>query len=168
MSQNSVCLGDIAKKDLPGQLWTRVFEAAEARFEVPVDKLLGLESPWDPNHDFSRGQIEQVIEAACQRMSISVKDFWGVVKQEVKLDHEQLAPTQERRRLDLEQKLRLAGLPHYAVMEKVQRYEAHISRQFYRALHEVQRLQSSRRGSRPLAPLAIDIDINAPRSEGTQ
>ena len=150
------------------QLWTRVFEAAEGRFEVPVDKLLGLESPWDSYHDFSREQIEQVIEAACQSMSISVKDFWRVVKEEVKLDHDQLAPNQERRRLDLEQKLRLAGLPRYSIIEKVQRYEAHISRQFYRALHELQRLQSSRRGSRPLAPLAIDIDFNAPSSEGAQ
>jgi hypothetical protein len=40
------------------------------------------------------------------------------------------------------------------------RYETNIDRGIYRALHELQRLQSIRRGENVLPPLTIDVDIN--------
>jgi len=40
------------------------------------------------------------------------------------------------------------------------RYETTIERQFYRALHELQRLQMARQGSRPPAPIALDVDVS--------
>ena len=42
---------------------------------------------------------------------------------------------------------------------KFRRYEAHIDRTLYKALHELQRLQAARLGHKVLAPLAIDIDV---------
>jgi hypothetical protein len=42
----------------------------------------------------------------------------------------------------------------------VQRYETTIERQFYRALHELIRLQAARRGEKPPAPIAVDVDLN--------
>jgi len=44
-------------------------------------------------------------------------------------------------------------------MEKVMRYEAHLSRQLHRDLHELQRLQAVRQGHRVPAPVAIDVDV---------
>ena len=44
--------------------------------------------------------------------------------------------------------------------EVVQRYETTIERQIYRALHELIRLQSARRGEKPPAPIAVDVDLN--------
>lgn len=43
---------------------------------------------------------------------------------------------------------------------KFRRYEAHIDRTLYKALHELQRLQAARLGHKVAAPLAIDIDIS--------
>ena len=45
------------------------------------------------------------------------------------------------------------------VHDKFRRYEAHIERGFYRALHELQRVQTARKGGRVVAPLAVDIDL---------
>ena len=39
------------------------------------------------------------------------------------------------------------------------RYETTVERQVYKALHELQRLQSTRKGEKPAAPVAIDVDV---------
>lgn len=52
------------------------------------------------------------------------------------------------------------ALPDKETLEKLHRYETSIERQFYRALHELQRIQSARKGEKPLAPIAIDLDIS--------
>lgn len=48
---------------------------------------------------------------------------------------------------------------------KVARYEAHLDRTFYRALHELQRIQHARRSGTSPAPLAVDVavDLNPAR-----
>ena len=56
----------------------------------------------------------------------------------------------------------LASLPDDQSINKIQRYEAHISRQFYKALHELQRLQAARLSGRVQVPLAVDIDVSVP------
>ena len=40
------------------------------------------------------------------------------------------------------------------------RYETAIEKQIYKALHELMRLQGSRKGRKPTIPLAIDVDIS--------
>ena len=39
------------------------------------------------------------------------------------------------------------------------RYETTIEKQIYKALHELQRIQSEKRGERPPLPMAIDVDV---------
>ena len=43
---------------------------------------------------------------------------------------------------------------------KFRRYEAHIERALFRALHELQRLQAARKGREVSAPAIIDVDVN--------
>jgi len=58
--------------------------------------------------------------------------------------------------VEREQRERL--LPSEPVMEKVTRYEAHLSRELYKAMHELEALQARRRGHpSPLARLDIDV-----------
>ena len=45
-------------------------------------------------------------------------------------------------------------------MANLNRYEAALERKFFKALHELERLQMARKGERPPAPLAIDIDVS--------
>lgn len=44
-------------------------------------------------------------------------------------------------------------------IEKLLRYETSIERGIFKALHELQRIQASRLGERPLLPIAVDIDV---------
>lgn len=46
------------------------------------------------------------------------------------------------------------------VFSKFQRYEATIERSYYRALHELQRLQQARLGAYVPPPLAVDVTVN--------
>ena len=66
--------------------------------------------------------------------------------------------TEVKRSLDAYQRSNL--LPDEGTLEKVMRYEAHLSRQFHRDLHELQRLQAMRHGLPVSLPVAIDIDAS--------
>lgn len=44
--------------------------------------------------------------------------------------------------------------------EVLLRYETAIERGIYRALHELQRIQSARNGEKPPAPIAVDVDFS--------
>jgi hypothetical protein len=59
----------------------------------------------------------------------------------------------ERRRLEA-RSARL--LPHPLDIEKIIRYEAHLSRQCYQTLHELEALRAERRG-RPAPLLRVDV-----------
>src|SRR5262245_10757294 len=48
-------------------------------------------------------------------------------------------------------------LPVGDTLEKVTRYEAHLSRQMLQALHELQRLQAARAGQPVPTPSALDV-----------
>lgn len=41
------------------------------------------------------------------------------------------------------------------------RYETTIEKQIFKALHELLRIQSARRGEKPLLPVAVDVDLSA-------
>ena len=57
-------------------------------------------------------------------------------------------------------------LPDNETLEKIQRYESHLSRLFHRDLHELQRLQTMRLGYPVAVPIAIDVDVTRePKSE---
>jgi hypothetical protein len=48
----------------------------------------------------------------------------------------------------------------FGYFQSFQRYETHIERGLYKALHELQRLQSTRSGERVPAPVVVDLDIS--------
>lgn len=64
----------------------------------------------------------------------------------------------------LDQYRRRSILPGEPEVEKVRRYEAHLERAFYKALHELQRLQAARDGGAP-APAALDVTVTGSASE---
>jgi len=62
--------------------------------------------------------------------------------------------------------LKLSRLPYTKALmperelNKLLRYETTIERQIYKALHELLRLQSARRGEKPAIPVAVDVDVS--------
>lgn len=72
--------------------------------------------------------------------------------------------TDRRRRAD-GRRLRAvvrAGLPDPNTLDRVVRYEAHLARQTYQALHTLERLQAGRLGGAVVPPLAVDVTVDAP------
>jgi len=65
----------------------------------------------------------------------------------------------------LSQYRRARLLPGDAESEKVRRYEAHLERSLYKALHELQRLQAARRGVPTPLPLALDVNVSSAGSD---
>lgn len=51
-------------------------------------------------------------------------------------------------------------IAHNDIYGKLIRYETSIERGVYKALHELQRIQSARMGEKPPAPIAIDVDVS--------
>lgn len=49
---------------------------------------------------------------------------------------------------------------HSDTFGKLARYEAHIERGMYKALHELQRLQAARRGKAVTPPVAVDVGVH--------
>jgi len=64
----------------------------------------------------------------------------------------------------LDQLRRTRILPDEAQLEKVRRYEWHLERALYKAMHELQRLQAARQGQLVPAPVAVDVSVDGAAS----
>src|SRR5207247_2979349 len=53
------------------------------------------------------------------------------------------------------------------VLAKLSRYETPLKRAFYRALHELQRLQAVRAGQAVSPPVAVDVDVMVAHLDGS-
>ena len=89
------------------------------------------------------------------------------MREQAQEEYERVSMHLERSRWTLERQRLLASLPDDRRLAKVQRYEAYLSRQFYRTLHELQRLQAARQGSPVAPPTAIDVDMAFTKSNRT-
>jgi hypothetical protein len=53
-------------------------------------------------------------------------------------------------------------LPEPVALDKVLRYEGHVSRQLLQALHTLERLQAARAGAAVPLPAALDVTVSGP------
>jgi len=136
------------------------------KFGVDLDDAMGSKPESQMYDDCSPEQIQKIVEAACKLKNFSEEDFWGAVSDDALRNLKGAADALAEIHSERNREGELAGLPDDASLAKIQRYEAHLSRQFYRALHELHRLQAARRGFRPPVPLAVDIEVNSAPSEG--
>ena len=133
------------------QLSSYVLDSAKSQFDVSIDDVLQLQGKWQDERDFTYDQIETVVKASCRAGGISRRAYWAAIR--ARLEHERDALTAQIARRDslAAGAAELAAVPDAARRLSIQRYEAHLSRQFYRALHELHRFQSTRAPS-PTAP----------------
>jgi hypothetical protein len=73
---------------------------------------------------------------------------------------------EQRRQLQLraDWQRRERMLPDGNTLQQLTRYEAHLSRQTFQALHELQRLQAARGGEPVPPPATLDVTLNAPEA----
>jgi hypothetical protein len=108
-----------------------------AHAEYPVDKLLSRMVATDR---------EYIEEKRNEARSLTAK-----------------AQAIRRRAKAAEDRARLCRLlPDATTLEKLSRYEAHLSRQLSQALHELERLKAARDGAAVIPPAIMDVTFNRP------
>ncbi len=63
--------------------------------------------------------------------------------------------------IECDAEIKSRALPTKESIDKRIRYETSLERQFYRALHELIRIQNARNGGNPAIPLAFDVNVSS-------
>jgi hypothetical protein len=122
-----------------------------------VPEWAGVEedtAEWD---GWTVGMVMEYVVSMASEAGESPKELLKAATEKARLDVISTKQAVERVEKDLERMSRERLLPDEKTLEKVSRYEAHLSRGLYKALHELEALQARRTGG--AAPLArLDID----------
>ena len=136
-----------------------------AEGEVDPEELLGSVSvpglpdsdSWEGYKDWSAGLVRAVIEAVAWATDEEPEELMAAAIRNAKWKAERSMLEAEKVERDLRNMARERLLPDEKTLEKVARYEAHLSRGLFKALHELEALQARRTGG--AAPLArLDVD----------
>jgi hypothetical protein len=147
-------------------IWSAV-ECADkvAEGEVDPEELLGSVSvsglpesdSWEGYEGWTAGLVRMVIDAIAQATDEEPEELLEAATRDARFKAERTKRETEKVERDLRNMARERLLPDEKTLEKVARYEAHLSRGLYKAMHELEALQIRRSGG--AAPLArLDID----------
>jgi hypothetical protein len=125
--------------------------------EISIPGVPENTQEWEDYAGWSAGAVRAGIEAIATATDEDPEELLEVATDSARrnvIGKEQAAKQVER---DLERMSRERLLPDDKTLEKVARYEAHLSRGLYKALHELEAMQTKRSGG--VAPLArLDIE----------
>lgn len=98
--------------------------------------------------------VEDVNQVGYTLVEALLEKLHTVARQEAKVAEEQAQRVQQQ----IVKRRRAKILPSADDLQKIGRYESHLSKEMYRALHELEALQEQRRGGRsPLARLDVQL-----------
>jgi hypothetical protein len=152
--------------DADSVIWSAV-ECADKVAEGEVDPEELLESisvsglpdsdSWEGCKGWTAGLVGAVIEKVAQATEEEPEELLEAAIRSAKWKAERSKLEAEKVERDLRNMARVRLLPDEKILEKVARYEAHLSRGLYNALHELEALQTRRiGGAAPLARLDVD------------
>jgi hypothetical protein len=136
-----------------------------AEGEVDTEELLesvsvaGLpdSDSWEGYEGWSAGLVRAVIQNVAQATDEVPEELLEAATRDARFKMERTKREAEKVERDLRNMARERLLPDEKTLEKVARYEAHLARGLYKALHELEALQVRRTGG--AAPLArLDVD----------
>jgi len=108
---------------------------------------------WD---GWTVGLVKEYVGAMASQADEAAEELMEAAKQKARLDVVAAKRAVEQVENDLEKMSRERLLPDEKTLEKVARYEAHLQRGLYKALHELEALQARRLGgSVPLVRLDV-------------
>src|SRR5215203_310906 len=123
---------------------------------VSVPGLADSDS-WEGYEGWTAGLVRAVIETVARAIDEEPEDLLEAATRSARFKVERTKREAEKVERDLRNMARERLLPDEKTLEKVARYEAHLSRGLYKALHELEALQVRRAGG--AAPLArLDVD----------
>ena len=148
--------------DAAGVLWSvsaYIEDEDLEKVEMPsgVPEWAGVEgdtAEWD---GWTVGMVREYVISMASPAGESPKELLEAATEKARLDIISAKQAVGRVEKDFERMSRERLLPDERTLEKVARYEAHLSRGLYKALHELEALQARRTGG--AAPLArLDVD----------
>jgi hypothetical protein len=146
--------------DILDLVWGRVDEAVEAEeVQLPdaIPDWAGLEGDMAEWDGWTVSLVRECIAAIASVAGEDEEELMGGATERARLDVISAKAAAERVEQDLARMSRERLLPDERTLAKVARYEAHLSRLFHKALHELEALQVRRSGG--VAPLArLDVD----------
>jgi hypothetical protein len=123
---------------------------------VSVPALTDSDS-WEGYKGWTAGLVRTVIEAVARATDEEPEELMEAATRGARFKMERAQVEAEKVERDLRNMARERLLPDEKTLEKVARYEAHLSRGLYKALRELEALQVRRTGG--VAPLArLDVD----------
>jgi hypothetical protein len=112
---------------------------------------------WEGYEGWTAGLVRAVIEVIAKATDEEPEELLEAATRDARFKMERTKRETEKVERDLRNMSRERLLPDEKTLEKVARYEAHLSRGLYKALHELEALQVRRTGG--AAPLArLDVD----------
>jgi hypothetical protein len=139
-------------------VWNQVDEEAELeQLEIPgitealdPDWLFEYDIPWTVS------LVREGISAIAQAAGEDLEELLESAAEGARLEVSMTRIKVEKVERDLRDMSRERLVPDEKTLEKIARYEAHLSRQLYQAMHELEALQTKRSGG--AAPLArLDV-----------
>ena len=132
-------------------------ETGEVHLPKAIPEWAALEeytAEWD---GWSVSLVRECISAIASAANEYEEELIEAATERARLDLISAKAAAERVEQDLGRMSRERLLPDEKTLEKVARYEAHLSRLFHKVLHELEALQTRRSGG--IAPLArLDVD----------
>src|SRR5215208_2570230 len=132
-------------------------EAEEVQLPEEIPEWAGLEGDMVQWDGWTVSLVRECISAIASVAEEDEEELIEGATERARLDIISAKAAAERVEQDLAKMGRERLLPDEKTLEKVARYEAHLSRLFHKALHELEAMQTRRSGG--VAPLArLDVD----------
>jgi len=150
--------------DASSVVWSVLMEAKKATGEDIDDEVLDL--PGVPDDAMIEelpamkvSDVRGCVEAIAAHVSLDPDDLLELATYEAGYEARSAAHKKEAAEREISRKVRERTLPDEKTLEKIIRYEAHLSRQLYQALHELENLQKHRTTGEGVPLARLDVQV---------
>jgi hypothetical protein len=105
--------------------------------------------------------VRGCVEAIAAHVSLDPDDLLEVAEYKAGCEARSAAHRKEEMEREISRKVRERLLPDEKTLEKISRYEAHLSKQLYHALHELENLQKHRTTGEGVPLARLDVQVHS-------
>jgi hypothetical protein len=150
--------------DASSVVWSVLMEAQKAKGEE-IDQE-ALELPGVPEDEaieelpaMKASDVRGCVEAIAAHVSLDPDDLLDTATYQAGYEARSAAHKKEELEREVSRKVRERILPDETTLQKISRYEAHLSRQLYQALHELENLQKYRTTGEGVPLARLDVQV---------
>jgi len=136
-----------AKKATGGDIDVEVLDLPGVPEDAMIEELPAMEV----------SDVRDCVEAIADYVSLDPDDLLEVAEYKAGCEARSAAHRKKEMERDISRKARERILPDEKTLEKISRYEAHLSRQLYHALHELENLQKHRTTGEGVPLLRMEV-----------